>query len=275
MEKNSFEQIVKNIVDFNAGNFVPKEKALRPDLEGMRIFGEPVFGYASAVDPLFLELKKPGIIGEHFMQPRKWLDEAQTVISVFLPFTDAVKKANAANMDWPADEWLHARVEGQAFQILLCRSMVELLIKDTYMSLVPILDSKFLGRHPQNEDRSSQEFYTSNWSERHVAYVCGLGTFGLSKGLITAQGMAGRFLSIITTAPFEPSPRWYERYDEHCTRCGACARNCPSKAISMETGKHFPTCSAFLERVTEKCKPYYGCGKCQVKVPCESRIPAK
>ena len=39
--------------------------------------------------------------------------------------------------------------------------------------------------------------YASNWSERHVAYVCGLGTFGC-QGLITSKGLAGRFGSIIT-----------------------------------------------------------------------------
>ena len=33
----------------------------------------------------------------------------------------------------------------------------------------------------------------------HAAYLCGLGTFGLSRGIITKPGMAGRFGSIMKT----------------------------------------------------------------------------
>ncbi|MDR2480411.1 MAG: 4Fe-4S binding protein [Treponema sp.] len=60
---------------------------------------------------------------------------------------------------------------------------------------------------------------------------------------------------------------------ECCIRCGSCVSNCPVRAISLERGKDHPPCSAFLERTREQCKPRYGCGKCQVQVPCESGVP--
>jgi epoxyqueuosine reductase QueG len=155
----------------------------------------------------------------------------------------------------------------------LCRHMKAFLEQAGYGAVVPALDPRFSTKSPFTGDNSSQDYFTSNWSERHTAYICGLGTFGLSRGLITARGIAGRLGSIITTLPLEPTPRSYTGLYDNCINCGACVRNCPVGAISAERGKRHPPCSAFLDRVTEKHKPRYGCGKCQVKVPCEDRIP--
>jgi epoxyqueuosine reductase QueG len=273
MEKRDFEKILGDFVDVSAENRVAKEVALRPELAGMRIFDEPLFGYAAADDPLFGELKKPGIIGDHLMLPGEWLPGANTVISVFLPFTARVKEANRRDMDWPADEWLHARIEGQQFQNKICAYMKSELEAGGFSCAVPMIDPRFSAKNPQVQDKSNPAFFTSNWSERHAAYIAALGTFGLSKGLITQKGIAGRLISFITSASFEPTKRPYSRIDEYCTRCGACIRNCPAGAISLEKGKEHPPCSAFLDRTTERYAPRYGCGKCQVKVPCESKRP--
>jgi epoxyqueuosine reductase QueG len=239
----------------------------------MQIFVEPLFGYASAGDPFFVEVKKTNVIGDHFMAPEEWLPGAKTVISVFLPFTAQVREANRQNLSWPADEWLHARIEGQAFQLKICRYAEELLNKGGFAALAPMTDSRLCSKSPTINDKNEHAYHTSNWSERHVAYTAGLGTFGLSKGLITRKGVAGRLLSIITAAPFEPDKRPYTGIYDYCTNCGACIRNCPAEAISKEEGKKHPPCSAFLDSTKEKHPPYYGCGKCQVKVPCESRAP--
>jgi epoxyqueuosine reductase len=124
-----------------------------------------------------------------------------------------------------------------------------------------------------NDSTQHTAKFTSNWSERHVAFVCGLGTFGLSKGLITPKGVAGRFASIITELYLPPDKREYEDIYEYCSMCGKCAKNCPANAITIENGKNDYACFAFLKKTSEKYKPRYGCGKCQVGVPCESRIP--
>jgi epoxyqueuosine reductase QueG len=275
MDKQYFEAALKDFINTAPGNFVQKDIALRPELAGMRIFDGPVFGYAAAEDPYFRDLKKPGVIGDHFILPEEWLPGAKTVISLFLPFTGEVKAANRADMSWPADEWLHARIEGQAFQNEICRYGAAELERAGFAVAVPMADSRFFPRTaPSPQDEKKQSFFTSNWSERHVAYACGLGTFGLSKGLITRRGMAGRFISLITQARFEPDIRPYRGIYEYCVRCGACARNCPAGAISLEKGKSHFLCSAFVETTREKHRPRYGCGKCQVGVPCESRIPA-
>jgi epoxyqueuosine reductase QueG len=244
---------------------------------------EPLVGFGDPEDAAFAALKNPEVVGAHAMMPRDWLPDAETVISFFFPFTARVKASNGIRMDSPSGEWLHARIEGQAFVFEACRRVQQLLESRGFSCLVPSLDSRFassgtLASGPGNSfryDKGQQRYYTSNWSERHVAYICGLGTFGLSRGLITARGIAGRFGSVLTSAVFERDRRPYSRYDEYCIRCGACARNCPAKAISLEGGKQHPPCAAFVNSTMEKYRPRYGCGKCQVRVPCESGIPGR
>lgn len=271
---NVYKKAIKDFIDLDQGNFVQKEIAARPDLAGMRIFDEPVFGCAAADDPVFEEFKKPGIIGPHFTAPAEWLPHAKSVISLFLPFTKAVREANRRNMDWPADEWIHARMEGQDFQRKLCQFIISLLEKDGHRALAPMTDPRFSSKSPLVSDPEKQEYYTSNWSERHAAYAAGLGTFGLSKGLITEKGMAGRFISVISSAIIESSNRPYTGIYDYCIRCGACVRNCPVKAITLEKGKIHSPCSAFLDLVRDRHVGRYGCGKCQIKVPCEFQKPA-
>jgi len=273
MDKAYLEKALKECVADSPENYVQKEIALKPDLGGMQIYDEPLIGYASAEDPFFAGLKKPGVIGSHFIGPAEWLPGAKTVISLFLPFTNRVRSSNSLDMAWPSTEWLHARVEGQTLQDRICRFAEELLKKEGFSALAPMIDLRFKMGNPLEPDKTKQESYSSNWSERHAAYAAGLGTFGLSRGLITRKGVAGRFISVITTAFFEPDKRAYTGIYDYCISCGACVRNCPVGAISKEKGKMHSPCSKFLDTTKAKHLPRYGCGKCQVKVPCEDKAP--
>ena len=173
-------------------------------------------------------------------------------------------------MSWPTEEWLHGRIEGQSLLNKLCIHLKSELINAGYNSVVPTLDGRFWS----NANNSNhEEKFTSNWSERHAAFICGLGTFGLSKGLITPKGISGRFGSIITELYLSSDKREYENIYEYCSMCGKCVKNCPANAISIKNGKDHTICSNFLDKTMEKHKPRYGCGKCQIDVPCESRIP--
>ena len=140
---------------------------------------------------------------------------------------------------------------------------------------VPSMDGRFLAQRESLIGEDGDDFpVNSRWSERHTAYACGLGTFGLSRGLITKRGMAGRITSIIINAEFEPDERPYTGIYDFCIRCGACALKCPVKAISMEYGKNNAKCSSYLDKTNELYSPRYVCGKCQVGVPCEAKMPA-
>ena len=206
------------------------------------------------------------------MLPKEWLQQSKTVISFFLPFSDEVRKGNRRDMSWPAEEWLHGRIEGQTFVNKLCMHLKSELVSSGYVSLVPTLNERFWSN---NYGTYHEIRFTSNWSERHVAFVCGIGTFGLSKGLITQKGMAGRFGSISIGLYLSPDKREYENIYEYCSICGNCVKNYPVNAITIENGKNHIICSRFLDKTKEKYMPRYGCGKCQIDVPCESRIPKK
>lgn len=246
--------------------------AISGQVVGLELFDPPLFAFGSAADPLFERLKDPDVIGPHFLLPGEWLPQARTVISFFLPFSAAVRDGNRQDMDFPSAEWLHGRIEGQELINRLTRFLVDELARAGCSSVAPSLDSRFRSGEAAGSPVTP---YTSNWSERHVAYVCGLGTFGLSRGLITARGVAGRFSSVITDLHLEPDKRLYSAYDEYCSWCGACARNCPAGAITLELGKNHEICDAFLEITRAQCRPRYGCGKCQVAVPCERAIPGR
>lgn len=262
------------------GNVIDGADALSFPLKGVKIFDEPIFGFADADDSLFSTLKEPAIIGGHFKLPKDWLPEAESVISFFLPFSEAIRSDNRSENTWPSAGWLHGRFEGQVFIYRLCIFLQNLLSSAGFKARVPSMESLFQSRSgpddSQDEIGSSEKylpFFTSNWSERHVAMVCGLGSFGLSKNLITPKGAAGRFGSLITNLKFEPNSERFESYLAYCHSCGTCIERCPANAISFEHGKDHFVCSKFLDRIKDHFRPRHGCGKCQVGVPCESSMP--
>ncbi len=279
MDKNELLDTAAAFVAGSESNRVPESAALRPDLIGMAIYGKPLMGFARAQDPFFEDLRHPEAVGPHFRLPGEWLAGAETVISFFLPFTEKVVASNrAAPDDWPSSEWLHARIEGQTCVNKLCAHLVETLRRAGHRAVAPSLSPEFWSRaKPAGRlgDGRQVPGFTSNWSERHVALAAGLGTFGLSAGIITEKGTAGRLGSVATSLALPPDPRPYARHDEYCTHCGACVRRCFVGALSPGKPKDKAACSAVLDRVMERHRPYYGCGKCNVAVPCERGIPAR
>lgn len=280
MNRKEINRMVSDFTENSALNIIPEDKAISISVSGMKIFETPLLGFGDADDKYFMDFRKKSIIGRHHLLPREWLPGAKTVISFFLPFTAAVKKGNRKDMSWPSEEWLHGRIEGQVFINELCRHLAGELTGAGFNSIAPSIDERFRAYTGSsgssgNNGKEKQLTYTSNWSERHAAFVCGLGTFSLSRGLITAKGIAGRLGSIVTGLQIVPDTRKYTEINEYCTMCGSCAKNCPAGAISVEKGKDHKACSAFLDKTMEKFRPRYGCGKCQVHVPCESRIPKK
>lgn len=202
--------------------------------QDIQLFEAPIFGFASAADPLFDEFQKLQVIGPHFLKPSQWLDDACSVISFFLPFTPEVRQSNGAGQAMPGEGWLYGRVEGQQFVNALSRALADLIREQGGKAEVPAVSERF---HTVSEPDGSGLSFTSNWSERHVAYACGLGTFGLSKGIITEKGMAGRLGSIVTNIPFAPTPRAYTQVYGYCTGCGLCQTNMPCERRRPVKGK--------------------------------------
>lgn len=239
---------------------------------GMVIYDAPLVAFADAADLMFEELKAQRIVGPQFISPKGWLASANSVVSFFLPFTHDVRASNrGAGM--VSEEWASARIDGEAFQDDLKRFVAGLMRDAGYEAVVPSLDPRFGMTVPPDGG-----VRVSNWSERHVAYVAGLGTFGLHKGLITEKGTAGRFGSVVTSLRLAPARRVYQGAFDYCPyiadgRCGACIGRCPAKAITP-SGKDKTICAGYIDsEIKPRFAPRYGCAKCNVAVPCEAGIP--
>jgi epoxyqueuosine reductase QueG len=126
----------------------------------------------------------------------------------------------------------------------------------------------------------------SNWSERHIAFAAGHGTFSLNDGFITEKGIAHRCGSVVTDLELPASLRTAEEAYANCLyyydgSCRACMERCPAGAVT-ERGHDKKICSAYLDSLGynprqgyEDSSSVWGCGFCQTKVPCEHGIPAK
>lgn len=250
---NELEQISSKFMQKSPLNLIK-------EMGSLKIFDPPIFAIASTKDPIFELLKEETVIGPHHMKPEEWLPGALTVVTYFLPFSYKIREANH-KQGIPAIEWLYGRIEGECFNKAFREFLNDWFIQKGYQSVAPSSDSrqKTLG-------------FKSNWSERHAAYIAGLGTFGLSCSLITAKGSAGRLGSLITNADLEITKRPYVKREEYCAHCCACIFRCPPLAIHEE-GKDHQVCSDYLSRVKTRFNPRYGCGKCQTNVPCEDKIP--
>ncbi|KKM11974.1 4Fe-4S ferredoxin [Clostridiales bacterium PH28_bin88] len=256
------ETISKHLMDFVSTD--PRNSLVAHG--GMTIYDPPLVAFALADDPLFVKLKDPDVVGPDHLLPQEWMAGARTVVSYFLPFTKEVRRSNRS-LGLPSEEWVSSRIDGESFNDAARRTLISLVEELGGQGVAPVLDSKFTVTNVQ-----------SNWSERHVAHIAGLGTFGLHKNLITAKGCAGRYGSVVTTLDLTPTRRPYTAYFEYCPwlatgECGECMKRCPSGAITPQ-GKNKWVCKNYIDNtIRPKFKPRYGCAKCQIAVPCEQGIP--
>lgn len=244
-------------------------------------FEKPFFAVASAEDPWFEKFKT--VIGEFHWTPQEALALtargalAKSVIVWILPVKAETRAENAKETVRPAVSWAAMRSFGEQTNENIRRQFCRLLEEEGYHAAAPHLEQLKRGF-----DIVKMNF-TSHWSERHVAFVAGLGTFGLSAGLITERGIAMRVGSVVTDLELPPTPRPYgDDPFAWCTRCGACARRCPAHAIGKTNAERDkPRCAAYIvNHVSPDRGSRYGwydlalgCGLCQTAVPCEFHRP--
>ena len=234
----------------------------------------PLVGYADVEDEIFRQMKNPDYFGAHYHDPKDFLESARTVVSVFFPISEEVRKSNRAAGD-PSDLWMTCSGTNRDFMRKTMERVVEELAKAGVKAVIPAYTGtvKSVSATASEDPLWAGKTFTTDWSERHTAFACGLGTFGMAGGLITEKGIAGIPISMVVDCALEPTPRKYTEAYEYCIRCGACAKRCPGGAICMEKSMESQLCLNHAKKIYEKYGKG-GCAKCQTGVPCEYKNPS-
>lgn len=240
-----------------------------PEGEHLSIWDKPIVGIADAADPLFAELKQPGIVGPIHLSPDEWVPGAKSVISYFMPYNKAIRRSYQIRSPMPSLEWVSARRNGELFNNVLRRALIRFLEKQGGGGVAPSIE-----RHYQAIDMIPM------WSERHAAFIAEVGTFGIHGGLITQQGVAGRIGSVITDLQIAATPRSYVGVYEYCPypdkgSCGACIPRCPVDAIATGGRDNERCLHQGRDIVGDYFREwgYHSCGHCLTHLPCADRIP--
>jgi epoxyqueuosine reductase QueG len=274
------EDIVRTFWDSAPENSIHLENA-------EKVWDHPILGIAAGDDKWFMRLKK--MIGPFFWTPLEAYSQAfphhdacaseLRVIVYVLPQTEHTRREQRSEKTLPGWRWAAARFYGEQFNRALRRHLSQTLCTAGYPAVAPELLPDFAYR------KSKKFGIASNWSERHAAFIAGLGTFGLSDGLITPKGKAVRIGSVVARIPLPVTPRAYgENHHAWCLwyakqSCAACVKRCPVDAISTRNGHDKEQCFRYIRQTTA---PYvherFGlgdtpCGLCQVGIPCEFQIP--
>jgi epoxyqueuosine reductase QueG len=212
---------------------------------------------------------KTAVSPEHLL-PDDVLPGAQSVICFFIPFARAVVESNRETGPASA-EWAAAYIETNALIAGINSGIDALLKRRGYAA----------GKIPAtgNFDKTT---LTSRWSHRHLAYLAGLGSFGLNNMLITEYGCCGRCGSIVTNYQFTeetcaaPLPRRERCLFKQRGICGLCLKKCEICALGgsgFDRRRCYERC---LENAVFHASLGYAdvCGKCLCGLPCSMRDPS-
>ncbi len=270
---------------------------------GDMIFSSPLIGVAQGDDPIFQKYKE--IIGPEHLSPLDlWVSEENEnlpasnlrIISIIFPFSDKIRKESKnirkfSQVTLPAEIYCVGRNYANAFMKDICEQIIKYFKRKNFIAIAAMLSESF-------SIIMKGKFY-STWSERHIAFATGLGTFSLHEGLITKIGCNVRLASVVTNAPLEITPRKNENPYANCLyyskgTCRKCETRCPANAID-ENGHNKIKCNEYGKRIERKMinrigsilKPHnrrinwklrpasypVGCAFCQFEVPCMDRNP--
>jgi len=252
--------------------------------ENEKAWAEPLVGFGRGDDPVFQSFKER--VGPFHWTPLEIFNLAfpgatakpgeLAVVSWVLPHTESIRADLRKKKTDPSEKWIRARIYGEEFNEELRRFVAETLTNSGYPAVVPVFSKSF------KMGNSERYGLASSWSERHAAYACSLGTFGLCDGLITAKAKAIRRGSVVARIEVPPTPRPCKDHHAYCLSyttggCGICATRCPAGAVTKsghDKTACLKRCNATEEYAGQHCGlKGYGCGFCRTGVPCESRIP--
>ncbi len=225
---------------------------------GSQLYDEPIIKVAGIDNRYIKELKKIGHSGH--LQPEDLLEGAKSVFAYFLPFKKNIVDSNRAGRN-ASRLWAKAYVDTNYLLAEIADKMSDYLkgqgINSYWTKPTHNFDSKQL---------------VSFWSHKHVAFACGLGSFGTNGLLITDKGCAGRIGSIITN--WDPGilaedAHKKERYYRCPENCSYCIKVCPVGALNKDSLNKKECYNVLLEnsKIYEDLGLCDVCGKCSTG-PC-------
>lgn len=290
------QRFLKEAFDSNELNRLPAAYGGGP------IFDMPLIGVSRGDDPIFKKFKEVAA-PEHLTPGEMWtagnlnggneFPDDLRIMSVVFPYVSKIREESKAARKMPADIYSVGRNYANAF------------IKDVQLETVGFFQSQGFQALAPSLSRAFRIIVTrdpirrySVWSERHIAFAAGLGTFSLHEGLITEVGCNIRLASIITDAPLDVTPRANDDPTANCLyysqgTCKECVDRCPGDALG-DDGHDKVKCRNYLktiekvmvkrlgpvlkstERIIDGEKEIVysvGCAFCQFGVPCMDRNP--
>jgi hypothetical protein len=138
------------------------------------VWRAPLVSAVPADHPDFALL--PRLAVPDHLAPSDILPGARSVIVFFIPYTQELSKANAAGRSASAS-WARAYVDTNVLIDRITRAVADLAAGCGYKAAVAPATGNFdPGR------------LVSRWSHRHVAWIAGMGSFGINNMLITEKG---------------------------------------------------------------------------------------
>lgn len=248
------------------------------------IWREPLVYFGDARRPELVKLREL-IHPEHDL-PWEVLPEAKTIVAYFLPFRKEIGDTNKSGRLSSA-EWAKAYEKTNATILEINLALIKYLQEQGIMAAISPESGSY-----------DDKLLLSKWSQRHLAYYCGMGTFGINNMLITEAGCCGRVSTVVTALDVEwdPMPEMEYCLYKRNGSCGKCVKHCPAVALTAEDGKyaydrnkcnglcdenaavHVGYCEKPSYQLEDTSKALVGsntCGKCVVGMPCTYRIPKR
>lgn len=223
----------------------------------------PLIAFADAHDPLFTQLRE--VVRPSHTIPETLLPDARTVVAYFLPFHQDIARSNRTGK-YASREWAQAYIDTNRLIVELNAHLANVLANHGFRSAIL----------PPTHNFDKKELL-SDWSHKHVAYIAGLGKFGLHHLLITEKGCCGRLGSLVTDAPLQVTPRPEAAYCLHAYNgsCRACVKKCVNGALAENSLDRHRCYAMLLEnaKLYEDAGLADACGKCTCVVPCSFENP--
>jgi epoxyqueuosine reductase len=270
---------------------------------GGRIFDAPLMGVSRGDDHIFRKFKEV-VAPEHLTPSEMWLasglpdDENLVprlrVLSIIFPYVGRIREEGKKAEGMPAEIYCLGRNYANEFMRDVLKQTVSFFEGRGHHAVAGMISPAF-----KLITKNDPMRVYAVWSERHIAFAAGLGTFSLHEGLITEAGCNVRVTSVITDAPLEITPRKSDDPYANCLyyakgACRECEKRCPADGAITEEGHNKFQCwvhgrivakemnarlgsilKLHYRRVNDEDTYSYpvGCAFCQFGVPCMDRNP--